>query len=183
MSKYIFENFKVTQVKQGKFQNFQKSRWRFIPENFPDQTFAYSLITPNQETLCVEVNTFQACWKLQNNGKLQNSTVSRTMSIAISRMIRIVIWNSIRVWIQKRQLQNLWNTSKNFDVLIIISPFVLLGKILLPYVILIYYWPAYYNSDEMLDRSVNAHYIIHEDSLDCIEKLATNKKVCFSFFL
>ena len=35
--------------------------------------------------------------------------------------------------------------------------FVLLGKILLPYVKLIYYWPAYYNSDEMLDKSVNAH--------------------------
>ena len=89
-------------------------------------------------------------WKLQNNGKLQNNTVNRTMSITINHVIMIVICNSIKVWIQKRQLQNLWETSMNVDVLFIISPFILLGKILLPYVILIYYSPAYYNSDEML---------------------------------
>ena len=31
----IFENFQIARVKQGKFQNFQKSRWSFIPKITP----------------------------------------------------------------------------------------------------------------------------------------------------
>ena len=31
----IFENFQIARVKQGKFQNFQKSLWSFIPKITP----------------------------------------------------------------------------------------------------------------------------------------------------
>ena len=40
----IFDNFEIARVKQGQFQNFQKSD--------------YWIITPNQQRLCIETNIF-----------------------------------------------------------------------------------------------------------------------------
>ena len=35
LPQYIFENFEISLVKWGQFQNFQKSRGRFIPKVAP----------------------------------------------------------------------------------------------------------------------------------------------------
>ena len=61
------------------------------PRNHPNQTCGYWLITPNQQTLCIETdyiltvgNYISASEKLQNSGQLQNNC---TILIAISRVI------------------------------------------------------------------------------------------------
>ena len=48
---YVFENFEITQVKRGQFQDFQKSRGGFLG---PNQTCDYWLI----QALCTETNIF-----------------------------------------------------------------------------------------------------------------------------
>ena len=54
----IFENFKIGRVKQGQFQNFSKITRVIYPKICPNQTCGYWLITPKQQTLCVETNIF-----------------------------------------------------------------------------------------------------------------------------
>ena len=54
----IFENFEVVRVKRGQFQSFQKITRMIYPKNRPNQTCGYWLITPNQQTLCIETNIF-----------------------------------------------------------------------------------------------------------------------------
>ena len=62
LPKSIFENFETARVKRGQFQNFQKSIHPFIrviyPNNCSNQTCDYWLITPNQQTSCIETITF-----------------------------------------------------------------------------------------------------------------------------
>ena len=60
LPKYIFENFEITWVKRGQFQNFQKSReWLIHPKNRPNETCGYLFIAPNQQTICIETNVLQ----------------------------------------------------------------------------------------------------------------------------
>ena len=47
----IFENFEITRVKRGQFQNFLKIARMIYSKNCPNQTCDYWLITPNQQTL------------------------------------------------------------------------------------------------------------------------------------
>ena len=54
----IFENFEIARVKRGQFQNFEKIMSVIYPKNRPNQACDYWLITPNQETLCIETNIF-----------------------------------------------------------------------------------------------------------------------------
>ena len=58
LPEFIFENFEITRRKREQFQNFQKSRGCFFPKHRPNQTCDYWLITPIQETLCIETNIF-----------------------------------------------------------------------------------------------------------------------------
>ena len=59
----IFWIFEIARLKQGQFQNFQNTRGWFIPKIarviYPNQTGGYWLITPNQQTPCVEDKFFQ----------------------------------------------------------------------------------------------------------------------------
>ena len=54
----IFKNFEITRVKQGQFQKIPKFARVIYPKNRPNQTRGYWLITPNQQTLCIETNIF-----------------------------------------------------------------------------------------------------------------------------
>ena len=45
-----FENFKIFKNHQGDLSP--------VPQNHPNQTCGYWLITPNQQTLCIGTNTF-----------------------------------------------------------------------------------------------------------------------------
>ena len=56
-SKLIFKNFEIAWVKRGQYQNFQKSQGWFIPKIARTKR-DYWLITPNQQTLCIETNIF-----------------------------------------------------------------------------------------------------------------------------
>ena len=56
LPKCIFDNFEIARVKQGQFQNIQKSQE--LPKNHPNQTCDHWSITPNQPTLCIETNIF-----------------------------------------------------------------------------------------------------------------------------
>ena len=49
-------------------------------KNHPNQTCDYWLITPDQDTLCIDTNIF-------SSGQLQNNTVDEAMSILITRVI------------------------------------------------------------------------------------------------
>ena len=60
------------------------------PKNRPNQTCDYWLITPNQQTLCIETISF-------SSGQLQNNTVKDAMSITINRVIRSEIDISLEI--------------------------------------------------------------------------------------
>ena len=49
----IFENFEIARVNRGK-----KITSVIYSQNCPNQTCDYWLITPNQQTLCIETNIF-----------------------------------------------------------------------------------------------------------------------------
>ena len=57
------------------------------PKNGLNQTCDYWLITPNQQTLCVETDIYlltvgnykSASWQLENSWQLQNNTVNSAM--------------------------------------------------------------------------------------------------------
>ena len=53
------------------------------PQNIPNQTCDYWLITQNQQTFCIEVKSF-------NSGQLQNNTVNGAISITINHVI--IMW-------------------------------------------------------------------------------------------
>ena len=80
--------------------DFSKIMRAICPKNRPIQTCDYWLITPNQQTLCIETNALtvgnykSASGQLQNNGKLQNNTVNGAMSISINSVIISKILNT-----------------------------------------------------------------------------------------
>ena len=78
----IFENFEIAQVKQGKVQNFQKSR----PKNRPNQTCNYWLITQNQQALCIKINYLLTAGK-SASGQLQNNTVRLTVQCLLKSIV------------------------------------------------------------------------------------------------
>ena len=112
----------------------------------------------------------KASGKLKNSGQLQNSTVNRAILITINRVFKIATSNSMKLLIQKRQLQNLRETSISFKLLIIVSPFVLLGKILLPYLIILsslwliitqirfFFFILYFTSTQISYLQIYKHY-------------------------
>ena len=53
------------------------------PQNIPNQTCDYWLITQNQQTFCIEVKSF-------NSGQLQNNTVNGAILITINHVI--IMW-------------------------------------------------------------------------------------------
>ena len=54
-------------------------------KNCPNQTCDYWLITPNQQTLCIETDIFLTSGNYKStSGQLQNNTVNGAMSIAIN---------------------------------------------------------------------------------------------------
>ena len=90
----IFENFEIARVKRGKFQNFQKSRGVIYPQNRPNQTWDYWLITLNQQTLFVLKLIYFNGEQLQirkraitKQWRLQNNSINGAMSITINRVI------------------------------------------------------------------------------------------------
>ena len=54
----IFENFEIARVKRGQIQNFENPKGWFILKS-PEPNMWLLLITPNQQTLCIETNIFQ----------------------------------------------------------------------------------------------------------------------------
>ena len=52
----IFENFEIARVKRGQFLKFSKITRVIYPKNCPNKTCDYWLITPNQQTFCIEIN-------------------------------------------------------------------------------------------------------------------------------
>ena len=83
-------------MRRGKFQNFQKSRG--YPENCPNQTCGCWLITPNQQTLIIELiyltesNYKSKSVLLQNSVQLQNNPLNAAMLITINRVISLIIF-------------------------------------------------------------------------------------------
>ena len=63
---------------------FSKIMRVIYPKNGPNGTCYYWLITPSQQTLCIELISF-------NNGQLQNNTFNGAMSITTNRVIKLVI--------------------------------------------------------------------------------------------
>ena len=59
------------------------------PHIRPNQTCDYWLITPNQQTLCIETNILNS-GQLQTSRQLQKNTVNGAMSITINHVIIIV---------------------------------------------------------------------------------------------
>ena len=57
------------------------------PQNCPNQTCGYWLITPNQQTLCIETSIFYK----SANGELQTNSVDGEMLITINLVIVAVI--------------------------------------------------------------------------------------------
>ena len=49
----IFESFEIARTNK-----FSKIMWVICPKNCQNRTCDYWLITPNQQTLCFETNTF-----------------------------------------------------------------------------------------------------------------------------
>ena len=65
-----------------------------FPKNRPNQTCDYRLITPNQQTICIETYIFlkegnykSVSGQLQNSGQLQSNTIHGAMSITINGVI------------------------------------------------------------------------------------------------
>ena len=60
-------------------------------QNCPNQACGHRLITPNQQTLCIETNIYYQKYKIT---KLQNNFVNGAMLIIMNRVINIVgeIW-------------------------------------------------------------------------------------------
>ena len=59
LPEYVFETFETAPIKQGQFQKFILNFTRVIyPKNCSNQTCHYWLITPNQQTLCIETSIF-----------------------------------------------------------------------------------------------------------------------------
>ena len=56
LPKYIFKNFEIARVKTGQFQKISKITWVIYNKTCPNQICDYWLITPNQQTLCIEIN-------------------------------------------------------------------------------------------------------------------------------
>ena len=65
---------------------FSKIMKVIYPRNCSSQTCDYWLITQNQQAICIE-NSGQ----LQNRRQLQNNTGNGAMSIAINRVINLII--------------------------------------------------------------------------------------------
>ena len=59
--------------------DFSKIMRAIYPKNRPIQTYDYWLITPNQQTLCIETNLLTVGHYKSASGKLQN--VNGAMSI------------------------------------------------------------------------------------------------------
>ena len=57
------------------------------PKNCSNQMCDYCLITPNQQILFIETDTFKYVQLEIASAKLQNNTVNSTMSITINRLI------------------------------------------------------------------------------------------------
>ena len=72
-------------------------------QNHPNQTCNYWIITPNQQTLCIETNLLSvgnyksASGQLQDSGQLQNNSVNSAMLVTIKRVIKKVICEKIMV--------------------------------------------------------------------------------------
>ena len=62
---------------------FSKIMRVIYPKNGPNRTCDYWLITPSQQTLYIELISF-------NNGQLQNNTFNGAMSITTNRVIKLV---------------------------------------------------------------------------------------------
>ena len=74
--------------------NFSKIMRAIYPKNRPIQTCDYWLITPNQQTLCIETNLLTVGNYKSASGKLQNNTVNGAMSISINSVIISKILNT-----------------------------------------------------------------------------------------
>ena len=74
--------------------NFSKIMTAIYPKNRPIQTCDYWLITPNQQTLCIETNLVTVGNYKSAREKLQNNTVNGAMSISINSVIISKILNT-----------------------------------------------------------------------------------------
>ena len=72
--------------------DFSKFMRAIYPKNRPIQTCDYWLITPNQQTLCIETNLLTVGNYKSASGKLQN--VNGAMSISINSVIISKILNT-----------------------------------------------------------------------------------------
>ena len=72
--------------------DFSKIMRAIYPKNRPIQTCDYWLITPNQQTLCIETNLLTVSNYKSASGKLQN--VNGAMSISINSVIISKILNT-----------------------------------------------------------------------------------------
>ena len=54
----IFENFEIARLKRGAISKFLKIARMIYSQNCMNQTCDYWLITPKQQTLCIETNIF-----------------------------------------------------------------------------------------------------------------------------
>ena len=57
-------------------------------KNCPNQTCEYWLITADQQTLCIETNSFDSGNYKSASGQIQNNAVNGAMSITINRVIK-----------------------------------------------------------------------------------------------
>ena len=70
-----------------KCSKFSKITRVIHPRNHPNQTRGFWLITPNQQTLCIEKLISFNSGQLQNSGRLQHNSVNNAMLMTVNRVI------------------------------------------------------------------------------------------------
>ena len=84
----VFENFGIAWA----ISKFSKITRVIYPQNCPNQTCGYWLITPNQQTLCIQTNIFQQRAKAdQRMGNYKTSCNCQITSFIINNRVIIVL--------------------------------------------------------------------------------------------